>query len=74
MSDLQQQIEQERQAARNVCSAEGADSPECAVAWDTVEELQSAASHQKQSGPKKTSLEKYCDANPDADECRIYED
>ena len=23
---------------------------------------------------KKTSLEKYCDENPDAVECRIYED
>lgn len=73
MTNIQQQIEQERNAAREVCSTDGA-SGECAAAWDTVEELQAEASHQRENEPKKSPLEKFCDENPDADECRLYED
>ena len=74
MSDIQEQIQKERESAREVCSTEGDTSGECAAAWDSVEELSAEASHQKQSDPQKTSLEKYCDDNPDALECRVYED
>ena len=74
MSDIQQQIEKEREEAREVCSNEGSTSSECAAAWDVVEELQSEAAHQRESQPKKNSLEQYCDDNPEAAECRIYED
>ena len=74
MSDIQEQIQKEREAAREVCSTEGATSGECAAAWDTVEELSAEASHQKQNKPAKSSLEVYCDENPDALECRVYED
>ncbi|MBD2104239.1 Calvin cycle protein CP12 [Leptolyngbya sp. FACHB-261] len=76
MSDIQQKIQEERDAARTVCDVNGATSPECAVAWDVVEELQAEASHQKQkqAQTQRTSLERYCDDNPSADECRIYED
>ncbi len=74
MTDLQTKIEQERQAAKDACSTSGDTSQECAVAWDTVEELQAESAHQKGKQPKKNSLERYCDDNPDADECRIYED
>ena len=73
MSDIQEQIQRERESARQVCSADST-SPECAAAWDTVEELSAEASHQKQKAPAKSSLEKYCDDNPDALECRVYED
>ncbi len=73
-NNIDAKIEQEREQARNVCDLEGATSPECAVAWDTVEELQAEASHQNQSAPKKNSLEVYCDENPEANECRVYED
>lgn len=73
-NNIEQQIEQERENARAVCSTEGATSGECAAAWDVVEELQAEASHQRQSQPKKNSLEQYCDDNPEAVECRIYED
>ena len=73
MSDIQEQIQKEREAARQVCSTDSA-SPECAAAWDTVEELSAEASHQRQKAPKKSSLEQYCDENPDALECRVYED
>lgn len=74
MSNIQEQIDQERQQARTVCDTQGAESGECAAAWDVVEELQAEASHQKQKGKKKSSFEQYCADNPEADECRVYED
>jgi hypothetical protein len=74
MSNIEQQIEQERANARTVCSTEGATSGECAAAWDVVEELQAEAAHQRQDHPQKSSFEKYCDDNPDALECRVYDD
>ncbi|WP_287127533.1 Calvin cycle protein CP12 [Candidatus Cyanaurora vandensis] len=73
MADLKKLIEQELAEAREVCEIKGDGSKECAVAWDAVEELQAAASHQKAQEPSQTSLEKYCDINPEADECRVYE-
>jgi CP12 domain len=73
MSNIQEKIQEELQHAREVCGASGSSSSDCAVAWDTVEELQAEASHQKQEKGK-NSLEVFCDDNPDAAECRIYED
>ncbi|MEB3358780.1 MAG: Calvin cycle protein CP12 [Synechococcales bacterium] len=73
MNNIDEQIEKEREQARNVCDLEGASSEECAAAWDAVEELQAEAAHQR-SKPQKNSFQQYCDDNPDADECRIYED
>ena len=73
MSNIQDQIEQERDQARTVCDTKGAGSGECAAAWDAVEELQAEASHQRETKPK-NSRERYCDANPGADECRVYEE
>lgn len=73
MSDIQEQIQQELQEARSVCDVNGSDSPECAAAWDAVEELQAEASHKRQVKPK-NSFEKYCDENPEAAECRIYDE
>jgi hypothetical protein len=72
-NDIREKIQEEVEQARAVCDISGGNSAECAAAWDAVEELQAAASHQRQVKPK-NSLETYCDANPDADECRIYED
>lgn len=74
MADIQEQIQQELKQAREVCDTQGSNSGDCAAAWDAVEELQAEASHQKGKQSGKNSLEKYCDDNPDADECRIYED
>ena len=73
MSDIKEKIQQELENAREVCSTDSA-SGECAAAWDAVEELQAEASHQRQNEPQKSSLEQYCDDNPDALECRVYED
>ncbi|WP_414528723.1 Calvin cycle protein CP12 [Nodularia chucula] len=77
MSDIQEKIqetiESEIEQARAVCDISGKDSAECAAAWDAVEELQAEASHQRNKKPK-NSLEQFCDDNPEAAECRVYED
>lgn len=74
MSDIQEKIAEEVEQAHNACNIYGDTSKECAAAWDAVEELQAEASHQRGKQAQKTSLERYCDDNPDADECRIYDD
>lgn len=73
-NNIEEQIQQEREQARAVCDAKGVESGECAAAWDVVEELQAEASHQRQKHPQKSSFEQYCDNNPEAPECRVYED
>ena len=73
MSNIQEEIEKEKEQARAVCDINGGASNECAAAWDAVEELQAEASHKRQNKPK-NSLEQYCEDNPDAAECRIYEE
>lgn len=72
-NQIDEKIQEELQNARAVCDIKGSTSGECAAAWDAVEELQAEASHQKQAKPK-NSFEKYCDDNPDAAECRLYDD
>lgn len=73
MSNIQEKIELEKEQARNVCDTQGGTSKECAAAWDAVEELQAEASDQRKNKPK-TSFEQYCDDNPDAAECRVYDE
>ena len=73
MSNIKEQILVEVKQARDTCETSGTGSQECAVAWETVEELQSELAHQQQDKPK-NSLERYCDDNPEADECRLYDD
>lgn len=73
MSDIQSKISEEVKEARAVCDSSGESSPECAAAWDAVEEMQAAASDQRQE-KKKSSFEQYCDDNPEAAECRVYDD
>lgn len=72
MSNIHDRIQEELEAARAVCDVSGTNSGECAAAWDAVEELQAEASHQRETKTK-NSLEQYCDLNPDADECRVYD-
>lgn len=69
-SNIQDQIQEEVEQARTVCDTSGSNSAECAAAWDAVEEMQAAASDQRQKKTK-NSLEQYCDDNPEAIECRI---
>lgn len=71
---IEDKIEASREEARAICESKGLTSPECAAAWDVVEELQAEAADRRVEKKKKTSLEVYCEENPYADECRIYED
>ncbi|MDJ0707936.1 MAG: CBS domain-containing protein [Leptolyngbyaceae cyanobacterium MO_188.B28] len=71
---IEDRIEAAREEARAICKEQGDTSPACAAAWDTVEELQMAAADQRRKTEKKASLQAYCEENPDAEECRIYED
>lgn len=73
MSDIQNKISEEVKEARSVCDTSGDTSPECAAAWDAVEEMQAAASDRRQQ-KEKSSFEQYCDDNPEAAECRVYDD
>ncbi|MBU7586829.1 MAG: Calvin cycle protein CP12 [Nostoc sp. TH1S01] len=59
--------------ARTTCEMNGDGSPNCAVAWDIVEELQAEKAHQQQAKHRKTSLESFCDTHPEALECLIYD-
>lgn len=45
---IEDEIEVAREEARRVCEQKGATAPECAAAWDVVEELQATAAHQRQ--------------------------
>ncbi|GAX76517.1 hypothetical protein CEUSTIGMA_g3963.t1 [Chlamydomonas eustigma] len=46
----------------------------CAAAWDVVEEVAATAAHKKIADKEKSDpLEQFCEGNPDADECRVYE-
>lgn len=70
---LEQRIEQAIAEARSLCTEFGATSKQCMVAWETVEELQAEAAHQRATPPTKTAFEEYCEENPEAAEARMYE-
>jgi hypothetical protein len=70
MSNITEKVKEELKVARETCEVSGDNSQECVAAWDTVEEVAS----QPEEPKAKNSLEVYCDANPEADECRLYED
>lgn len=72
-NSLEERIAKAIAAAHTVCAEKGDQSPECAVAWDIVEELQAEASHQR-SEHHNTPFEQYCEDNPGAIEARIYDD
>ena len=57
--------------ARRLTEMYGTEKIETVLAWETVEELQSAQARQKVT--TKSAFELYCEANPDAPECRIYD-
>ncbi|MGP1385049.1 MAG: CP12 domain-containing protein [Thainema sp.] len=59
--------------AHRIQAEKGADSPECAAAWDAVEEMRAEVSHQHQASPT-SNFQKYVDEHPDAPEARMYDD
>ncbi len=70
---LEDQIHKAVAEARALCASKGVTSPECAAAWDIVEELQAELAHQRSQKPSKTAFEEYCEDNPEALEARIYD-
>merc|ERR1712037_82974 len=70
--DMSDALEEAINEAKETCE----DDPkkaDCAVAWDNVEEISAEISHKK-AAKKNDPLEDFCDDNPEADECRVYED
>jgi hypothetical protein len=61
--------------AQNACRTTGEYSSECTDAWDKVQEMRATRTQQQgdQQSQSQTSLEKYCEMRPDADECRVYD-
>jgi uncharacterized protein YgiB involved in biofilm formation len=72
MINITEKIQEELKQARETCEVSGETSNECEAAWEAVEE--SAALPAPEEAKAKNSLEVYCDDNPDALECRLYED
>ncbi|HEY9876634.1 MAG TPA: Calvin cycle protein CP12 [Candidatus Obscuribacterales bacterium] len=70
---LEQAIQEAIEQARSACEVKGKTSGDCVVAWDIVEELQAERSHRQDIRKPKNSLQEYCDQNPDAVECLIYD-
>jgi CBS domain-containing protein len=70
---FEQEIQQAIAHARAICTEKGANSQECAVAWDIVEEMQAEAAHQQAKKTHKTAFEKYVEEFPEAAEARIYD-
>jgi CBS domain-containing protein len=71
---IEDRIEAAREEARAICAEKGATSPECAAAWDVVEEIQAAAADLRLAKQGTNSFQEYCQENPEALESRIYED
>jgi len=57
--------------ARRLTALYGTNNQDVAIAWETVEEL--STTHRRQV-VQPSAFALYCDAHPDAPECRIYED
>jgi CBS domain-containing protein len=70
---LEEEIQKAIAQARAICAEKGATSPDCAAAWDIVEELQAEAAHQRAEKLPKTAFDEYCEEFPEALESRIYE-
>ena len=57
--------------ARRLTAMHGISNIDVAIAWETVEELQTAKAHKRLAF--KSAFERYCVDNPDAPESRIYD-
>jgi len=70
---FEQKIQEAIENARAISAEKGPTSPECAAAWDAVEEMQAEAAHQRARKVEKTAFEEYCEEYPEADEARVYD-
>ncbi|MEB3211913.1 MAG: CP12 domain-containing protein [Leptolyngbyaceae bacterium] len=57
--------------ARRLTAMRGTSDVDVAIAWETVEELQTAKACRNLS--TETAFDRYCNANPSAPESRIYD-
>lgn len=57
--------------ARRLTAMYDINNAEVVSAWEAVEELNVALAHKQ--APVQTAFARYCDANPDAPEARIYD-
>ncbi|MEO1067991.1 MAG: Calvin cycle protein CP12 [Cyanobacteria bacterium J06638_6] len=69
---LESRLQVTLEHARRLTALYGTDILDVAIAWETVEELSTA--HRRQAPSQATAFARYCDADPDALEYRIYED
>jgi CBS domain-containing protein len=69
---LEQQLQDEIKKARSVCSQIGANSEECAAAWDAVEQMQSEIAHQTAEKVSRTPFDDHS-YEDEALEARVYE-
>lgn len=67
---LQTRLEAALEHARRLTTMYGSDTIDVAIAWETVSELQKADQAQRQ--PHLSAFARYCAANPEAPEARIY--
>ncbi|CAM6040570.1 unnamed protein product [Sphagnum compactum] len=75
ISSSEQSLKDSIREAQEACEgAEG--SEECAAAWEEVEGIKATVEVQnaKLGGGKDDPLEAFCSDNPEADECRVYEE
>lgn len=75
ISSSEQSLKDSILEAKDACEgAEG--SEECAAAWEEVEGIKATVEVQnaKLGGGKDDPLEAFCSDNPEADECRVYEE
>jgi len=69
---VESQLRAALEHARRLTAMDESHSIEAAIAWEVVEELQFAQRQQRTTA--QSAFAQYCLANPDAPECRIYED
>lgn len=69
---LETRLQAALEHARRLTAMYGTSNIEVAIAWETVEELQKAKAQKKAS--QLSPFAQYCAENPDAFECRVYED
>ncbi|XP_022757890.1 calvin cycle protein CP12-1, chloroplastic-like [Durio zibethinus] len=69
---ISEKVEKSIKEAQEACSDDPA-SGECAAAWDEVEEISAAAGHARDRKKENDPLENYCKDNPEAEECRTYD-
>ena len=70
---LDQEIEDGIAQAQAICDRSGPNSPACAQAWQTVDEIQAEAAHLRAERLEKTAFEAFCEEYPEALQAKEYD-